>query len=147
MITTRQCTTCKLTKPLDQFYIRKSGRLTGKPRSTCIDCERQYRLDNKDIYIKWKQDHPDYARRRDLKRKFGITLEEYNAKSAAQNQCCAICSTPQTELDQALSVDHDHTTGKLRGLLCNECNFGLGKFKDNLAYIKNAVTYLEQHTN
>jgi hypothetical protein len=60
-----------------------------------------------------------------------------------QEHKCAICLTSDTDLDKLLSVDHCHTTGKIRGLLCNNCNLALGNFKDNLNSLENAIKYLK----
>ncbi len=66
----------------------------------------------------------------------------------SQGGVCAICKKEEQIIDkgggtQRLSVDHDHDTGKIRGLLCNDCNVGLGRFKDNLELLRSAVAYLE----
>jgi len=63
------------------------------------------------------------------RRKYGITLEDYNKLYSNQNGCCSICHRPQFELEKTLSVDHDHITGKVRGLLCNGCNGRLAWFE------------------
>jgi len=61
-----------------------------------------------------------------------------------QEHKCAICSTSDADLDKLLSVDHCHTTGKVRGLLCNNCNLALGNFKDKIENLKSAINYLKQ---
>ena len=78
-------------------------------------------------------------------RKFGITLEEYNQIFAEQEGKCGICSKHQ--LDKNLSVDHDHDTGEVRGLLCQPCNLGLGKLGDNIESIENTLRYLNNERN
>jgi hypothetical protein len=74
---------------------------------------------------------------------FGITLEEYERLYEAQNCVCAICGNPNSK-GRLLSVDHDHVTGKVRGLLCQKCNTGLGMFNDNLALLASALEYLSE---
>ena len=69
-------------------------------------------------------------RRRKLRTKYGITTEDYDALFANQAGACAVCQQPSPE-GRALHVDHDHESGKVRGLLCAQCNMGLGCFKDN----------------
>ena len=86
------------------------------------------------------------ARNRALK-KYGITIEEQEVMLRNQNGKCKICGKGiylfgDTKSNTA-HVDHDHKTGKVRGLLCQECNTGLGKFCDNIEYLKNAIKYLE----
>lgn len=93
----------------------------------------------------------EYARRWDLRKKYGLTVEDFNVMMAAQNGCCAICSVSFASLDPAtgkplrICVDHDHVTGKARGLLCDPCNKGLGMFSDDQARIGAAIAYLESH--
>lgn len=72
-----------------------------------------------------------------------ISLGEYNRRFQIQGGCCKICSRHQSILNKRLSVDHDHQTGKIRGLLCNSCNLAIGNFKESLNLIKQAVIYLE----
>jgi hypothetical protein len=61
--------------------------------------------------------------------------------------CCKICKTHYSEFSKRLAVDHDHNTGKIRGLLCLYCNTGLGKFKDSTKLLNEAIKYLEENTN
>jgi Recombination endonuclease VII len=59
-----------------------------------------------------------------------------------QNGTCAICGREEWEKVKVLGVDHDHKTGRVRGLLCTDCNMGLGKFKDDPALLRKAIKYL-----
>ena len=81
------------------------------------------------------------------KRKFGITPDRYAEIFKSQNGVCAICNQPETatRLDKvkALSVDHCHKTGAIRGLLCSDCNTGIGKLKDDPKVLLSAIRYLE----
>ncbi len=77
-----------------------------------------------------------------LKRKYGIDLEEYYKILESQNNCCIICGIHESKMETMLSVDHCHTTGKIRGLLCHNCNIGLGNFKDDPKVMKKAIEYL-----
>lgn len=72
-----------------------------------------------------------------------ISQDDYNALLEAQNYSCAICGLPAEESARGLSVDHSHYTHKIRGLLCVQCNLGLGYFKDNKQRLKAAIEYLE----
>jgi hypothetical protein len=77
---------------------------------------------------------------------FNITLEEYNELLKKQNYKCAICNGYEISYrNEVLSVDHNHNTGEIRGLLCNTCNRALGLFKDNENLLKNAIKYLKQN--
>lgn len=85
----------------------------------------------------------------DLKRDFGISLEQYQDAFAAQGGVCACCRKPEvSERDgkrKWLAVDHDHTDGSFRGLLCSNCNQGIGRFKDDIEVLRRAADYIQAH--
>lgn len=94
----------------------------------------------------------DYAARNPEKklsqrlRKFGITIDDYKTILLRQDGKCAICGSEIGDgMGNRLYVDHNHITGKVRGLLCSECNLGLGKFKDDVSILKKAIEYLEDN--
>lgn len=76
-----------------------------------------------------------------LKNRYGMTLSEYESLCKAQNNACSICG-----LIKKLNIDHDHKTGKFRGLLCFECNAGLGNMKDNPDLLRAGASYLESRS-
>ena len=80
------------------------------------------------------------------KRRFGITPEKYAELFKSQNGTCAICNNPETATRlgkvKALSVDHCHKSGAIRGLLCSDCNTGIGKLKDDVKILQSAIQYL-----
>lgn len=129
----KYCTKCETEYPATQefFYSRKGGKL--KLQSHCKDCVKEGMLK----YDRPKQD-PVYARNRALKIKYNLTPDAYNALLEIQGNCCAICK----DGDKRLVVDHCHVSGKVRGLLCHQCNVALGMFKDNKTTIKTALEYL-----
>ena len=86
-----------------------------------------------------KRDHKKYLKYR-LQYNFGISLEEYERKLKEQNSKCAICGN---STNNTLNVDHCHMTNKFRGLLCSNCNTGLGLFKDNIETLQKAIEYLK----
>ena len=89
---------------------------------------------------------PGYAERMragHLKRKYGITLADYDAMLLAQGGGCAICAAPEPD-GQSLHVDHDHDTGAVRGLLCFTCNAGIGMFGHDIDLLSAAVAYLRR---
>lgn len=84
---------------------------------------------------------PEAKHRRALRKTFGLPPEEYDRMLTAQAGICAICSAKPN--GKRLSVDHDHSTGRVRGLLCGLCNFALGAFRDNPDTMAAAIRYLK----
>lgn len=81
----------------------------------------------------------------DLLRRHGITVEEYESMFTAQSGACAICRTESSP--RGLFVDHDHRSGRVRGLLCSTCNTGLGMFSDDAGLLEDAMYYLRRHVD
>jgi hypothetical protein len=80
-----------------------------------------------------------------LKREYGIDKDGYENLLKLQNGKCAICGLhEQNHRNKVLNVDHNHKTKKVRGLLCNNCNRGLGHLKDNILFLENALAYLKE---
>src|ERR1700748_548440 len=79
-----------------------------------------------------------------MRRNYGLTLAEYNKVLVFQDNRCAICKRDRKEFKNRFAIDHCHTTGLLRGLLCWGCNKALGVFRDSLARLKEAAMYLEK---
>ena len=103
-----------------------------------------------DAWIK-KQDSKNLRTRhyKCLLKKRGLTLEDYEMELQNQDYVCAICFESETAKQNGtvrrLAVDHDHLTGCYRGLLCMRCNTAIGKFKENIAVMKQAIQYLEKN--
>lgn len=100
----------------------------------------------------WKANNRDKITRYKWKMRYGITPEHYNEMWAAQNGKCAICGNEETARHNTskkvlkLAVDHCHKTGKVRGLLCQDCNRGIAKFKENAETLIRAREYVIKHT-
>ena len=113
--------------------------------------ENYYKCNKEDISLKNKllyKNNPELFFKRAIKRNYNISLNDYNNLLENQKEVCAICGNKETRKTQKrLSVDHDHITGKVRGLLCYNCNLGLGHFKDNPELLKKASSYLVFHDN
>lgn len=120
------CTHCGQRKSLSDFYKNKGTKDGLDPRckschrKACRQSRRDYNKTDKGKLSKYKAH---------LKYKFNLTLEEYDKMFEAQNGVCAICGLP--EIARRLAVDHDHKTGKIRGLLCANCNISLGWYEKN----------------
>lgn len=78
-----------------------------------------------------------------MKRKYGIDYSEFIAMSNKQNNKCAICGN-DLDMGKLTHVDHDHKTGKVRGILCRNCNHGLGNFMDDISLMAKAIDYLRK---
>ena len=134
------CRACKEFKSLEFFAIQKSYR-PGKPVSVCTPCRVQY---NKKRRLEVPEVVKDIERRSKFKTQYGITLDDYYAMLGRQGDGCGICKAPTPGgRTKFFAVDHCHTTGKVRGLLCTKCNRGLGLFNDNTDKLLNAVNYLK----
>jgi hypothetical protein len=135
-------------------YNRGDGKRTWHP--WCRKCrndsnrkqQKRWRAENPERAISrardWRKANPDklkiYYRRGDLKRHFGITVEEYDRLFANQNGLCAICSAPSRR--GRLAVDHDHSSGRVRALLCARCNLLLGYAEDSPEFLLRCASYL-----
>lgn len=102
---------------------------------------------------KWRsrqEAFPSMERAREMRRRFGITIADYEAMRERQNGVCAICKQPETAMEvksgtiKRLAVDHCHRTKKIRGLLCWRCNGALGKVEDSTALLHSMIKYLEE---
>lgn len=143
----KTCTGCNLLKPLTEFPVRGAKR-----GARCKTCKAGY-------HQAWRRRNPNYMSsyhkklwqtypRREAIRKFvsktgvSITLADWEALHEAQGGVCAICKKPS--LTKALAIDHCHQTLKVRGLLCESCNNGLGRFRDDVELLESAITYLKK---
>lgn len=110
---------------------------------------KKYRQENKTNIRKsqkiWRENNPEkcrkYYRNNGLKL-YGITPTDYDALLKSQGGKCAICKRPSSDFKRRLHVDHDHTTNKIRGLLCVKCNQGIGYFNDCPELLQQARKYL-----
>jgi hypothetical protein len=105
----------------------------------------QHAEERREAKRRWRRTAVGQAKYRDwsYRKKYGISLEDYNELYKYQNGLCAVCQQPP-EPDKPLHVDHDHTTGVVRGLLCSNCNKALGLLKDDSTTVRNALDYLER---
>lgn len=90
----------------------------------------------------WRAANPDKVAASKRKYNYGITQDKYEEMLSMQNSSCAICANIDPGCHGVFSVDHCHTTGVVRGLLCHSCNVGLGYFRDSKASLQNAIEYL-----
>lgn len=102
-------------------------------------------------YIEYRKNRPEYSRRRrntQLKGLYGITLNEFELRLEQQNNQCEICGCQFIQDSKGLlkaSVDHNHKTGKIRGIICNTCNLTLGRVKEDVSILYKMIQYLEKY--
>ena len=157
----KTCTACNIYKEFSYFAKNKLGK--DGLHSKCRVCQREYRrswyVSNKEnaraINKKWADNNPSHSkewyqknklnqRDQQLRKQFGITLEQYDQMLLIQDSKCKICGLDQKESVKALAVDHCHATGKIRGLLCGKCNLGIGYFQDREDVLNKAIEYLRE---
>lgn len=143
----KTCAMCEVSKPFKDFY--KEKRVADGLTARCKECTRQaasssYQSRREEVL----QSHKDQYcakknRAKALMRNYGMTIEEWNAMFAEQNYRCAICgSTDPFSDNRNFSVDHCHTMGHVRGILCSQCNHLLGHARDDANVLLEAFTYL-----
>jgi hypothetical protein len=151
----KTCTKCKVAQPNEHF--RKDKSRKDGLHSHCKSCFNKqmsdYYAKNPDkckaiankAYVKNKHKHILRRKVYSWNKTYGIDITHnvYLQMLEKQEHKCAICLTLDTNFDKLLSVDHCHTTGKVRGLLCNNCNLALGNFNDNVNSLENAIKYLK----
>jgi len=137
---TKTCRSCYELKSINDFSLSRSGNI----QHDCSDCVNAKARKN-------RKNNPDRTkatrRKSHLKRRYSITPKVYDLLFEKQEGKCSICGKHSNKLGTELAVDHDHVTGEIRGLLCSNCNLGLGIFKDNYELLKSAAKYINGHTN
>ena len=141
---TKNCTRCDTVQPIEEFH--RQGRYR---RSWCRTCVKvyfvEYREKNGDRLKAWGRDYTAKNRSRRaaylVRRKFGLTQAQVATLITHQGAACPICGV-SLDSDMRTPIDHDHTTGLVRGVLCSQCNLGLGLFADDPARLQAAIEYL-----
>jgi hypothetical protein len=147
-----------------EYYLKNRESILKKAKAHALknkDFKKVYnkkyrKLNQEELKIKDKEKHirrKEQSKDTRLKKAFGITLNDYKEMFHNQNGLCKICNKPETakqsntggEAVRMLSVDHCHTTGKVRSLLCTNCNILLGQSKDSILILQSAIEYLKYH--
>jgi hypothetical protein len=141
------CSKCKVEKDTKLFH--KSTKTSSRCQPSCKDCRNSlsksdgYRSKHRLQAQQWRKNNPIKEREIYIKYKYKISPNSYQGLLIKQNGTCAICKQICT-VNPNLSVDHCHLTKKVRGLLCDRCNKGLGFFKDNPDLLIEANKYLQK---
>lgn len=151
------CKFCNITKHHTEFSMF-NDKFGPRIRKCCKECyakkQRELRVIRRGekLSVKQKQEmhnrpvgSEDYQKSKYLKRNYGIYIDEYNEMLVSQNFSCLICQKHISNFKNGLSVDHDHISGKIRGLLCFKCNSALGLLFDNRESLIRAIEYLDEH--
>jgi hypothetical protein len=145
----RECIECSRSKPLEECPIHKKA--TGRRRRRCRECQRAYwrrwRAANAESHNatvkRWREANPEKRRASARRRYYGLSPAETSAMLAAQDSQCAICRRSIHDGKDGFCVDHDHQTGRVRGLLCRKCNVLLGQAEDRSDVLRAAIDYLD----
>lgn len=135
----KSCTVCHRTLPVQDF---KKSRQPPICKPCANAANQRWRKRNPELYAA--------ASKRSRLVKYDLSVVEYDAMLLAQDHKCLICLQPETKTHPngtlcELAVDHDHATGKVRGLLCNRCNRGVGNFRDDPSTCERAADYIRSH--
>lgn len=162
----RRCSKCVTIKPVSAFSPDRRSRPDGR-QSICKACRKQREADwrnahpgeaqrraneqyrrhkeRKDAYGKlWSKRNPGKRRAYSLKQRYGLTPEQYAAMLSDQGNACAICERSFESRPKAPHTDHDHATGRIRGILCGGCNITLGHM-EKPGFVAKALAYLAAH--
>jgi len=130
----RTCSKCALTKHYTEFYLYRRTKTHIQIDHLCKPCRREESRDNK------------------YKHLYGISVQELHNKFKETSGKCQICGTQlslplydKQKQKDTVHIDHNHDTGKFRGLLCHHCNIGLGSFRDNSELLQQAIEYLHEN--
>ena len=157
---TKTCPSCEEVKEI-HFFGKDSSRSDGL-RYHCKVCnnskssmwQKENRARKNEYQRNWNKENPEKLRKSHVKQLYGLSWDSYTDLYTKQEGSCKICGTSlplyneffSTDNARAIVVDHCHISGAVRGLLCNQCNKGLGHFSDNVERLKRAVLYLEEFT-
>ena len=130
---TKRCNFCETIKPLNAFYKNYKG--AGGVGQTCAECSK------KDQQTRRAADPQKLYRLR----RFNLSVEQYDDMQRQAGGVCEICKTLPVAPKTVLCIDHHHHSNNVRGLLCDACNVALGRFKDSISNLTNAIVYLKKY--
>jgi hypothetical protein len=148
----RVCRICNQLKSECEFVF---GKKTNRKFNHCIECDRErgrvYYAKNREKKLSYQAEYDKQNRdavsktnkNKKLKNRYGITLQEYESMMLSQMNRCKICNDDSKKL----YVDHCHSSGRVRALLCHNCNAGIGHFRERKDIFENAIKYIEEYSN
>lgn len=140
----KACSKCGKLKPESEFYNRILSKDGLNPAcKTCVKRDANQRSKRKRSYDVALL--ADFRKNSNLQKHYGISLGDYENQLTDQSGGCAICGRGPEAFQRAFAVDHDHATGKVRGILCPDCNRGLGGFHDDVDLMAKAIEYLKRN--
>lgn len=158
------CSGCKLKKPTSAFSVRsnrargytsqckscKAARRTPEAKLKALAASRLWHQQNPDkartSTLRWRKANPEKnkrAKRNSMLRKYGLDADSFDALLRSQGGRCCICAT-RKPAGKGWAVDHNHATGRVRGILCSPCNAGIGLLQDDANILRSAALYLER---
>ena len=137
---TKTCLKCSVEKPLEDFY-KFFDKWSNKQYASarCKLCHQEYRRESPTT--------PRNRKSEKLQLRYGLTYEQWEKMKTNESYSCMICGITEAETARKLDVDHCHSSGKVRGILCNPCNNMIGHAKDNVAALRAAADYLEENAD
>lgn len=154
----RRCTLCDTLKPDKQFGFRRtvlaSGEVKLVQKTFCLECDagrsKRYRDTHQSKVRAMDAERYAHGSKREghLRRKYGMTSAEFEAMAVKQHGKCKVCREPPSagrwSRKYRLHVDHDHTSGRVRGLVCYRCNMAIGFLRDSPKLARSVAKYLEK---
>ena len=144
-VTNIVCRICKVNKSSDNFHKSHTKSKTGH-QSFCKQCFREYRVKNRlqrNAYARsWTARNKEKVRNNRIMNKYKISPADFNSRIVAQLGKCLICFSVFSEVKKPV-IDHNHSNNKVRGILCNGCNYALGIFQDSTNRLQRAIEYLQ----
>lgn len=142
-------------KRRDKFLATATPEDIQRKKDKWNEYVRKDRIENPEKYRAWERNYRaknlDISRKKEIAKRYNLTLEQYDEMLKDQGYLCAICRQPETTKSKVtderamLSVDHCHKTGKIRQFLCRRCNNGIGNFFENEELFIEAILYLRKH--
>lgn len=135
----RTCRRCAASKAIECFRWQPNKANTNRYlTSVCIECDNSRRR-------RAHRANPEQSKWTTIKKKYDLTKEQYETLWAQQEERCAVYGCVSSNWDRGWIVDHSHNTGKVRGIVCTNCNLLLGHAKDDAERLRAAANYLEKH--